>query len=89
VGEYYSARFGGDPEIWGEANHKLISSIFNIFWRNGKDKFDDYQTFYNDFKKNMVLGMFKETGMTLPRKLNPVEIFDSARQFSITRLYRF
>ena len=66
VGEYYYARFGGDPEIWGEANHKIITSYFDFFLRDGKEKFSDYQTFYNNFKKNMILGMFKEVGKTPP-----------------------
>ena len=85
-GEYYSTRFGGDPEIWGEANHKLISSFFGIFWRNGKEKFDDYQTFYTDFKKKMVLGMFKETGKIPPSNLNLVEVYNSATQYVIPKV---
>ena len=42
VGEYYSIRFGGESEIWGEANYKLISTLFDIFWQDGKKYFDDY-----------------------------------------------
>ncbi len=83
VGEYYSGRFGGDPEIWGEANHKLITSFF---WRDGKEKFDDYLAFYTHFKKNMVLGMFKEAGKIPPRNLNYEEVFNSARQFVIPKV---
>ena len=86
VGEYYSTRFGGEPEIWGEANHKLISTLFNIFWRDGKEKFSDYQTFYNDFKKNMVLGMFREVGKILPRNINVEEVYNSARDYVIPKV---
>jgi len=86
VGEYYSTRFGGEPEVWGEANHKLITSVSDIFWRDGKENFDDYQTFYNDFKKNMVLGMFKEVGKNPPKKLNIEEVFNSARQYVIPKV---
>ena len=53
VGEYYSLRFDGQPEVWGAANQKMISSFFDIFWRDGKEKFNDYQNFYNNFKRNM------------------------------------
>ena len=86
VGEYYSTRFGGEPEIWGEANHKLITSFFNIFWRDGKKNFDDYQAFYTDFKKNMVLGMFKEAGKILPKDINIEELYNSARDYVIPKV---
>ncbi len=86
VGKYYSRRFGGEPDIWGEANHKLISTLFNIFWKDGKEKFSDYQTFYNDFKKNMVLGMFREVGKIPPLNLNIEEIYNSARDYVIPKV---
>ena len=86
VGEYYSTRFGGDPEIWGEANQKLITSLFDFFWRDEKEKFNDYQSFYNNFKKNMVLGMFKEAGRIPPRNINIEEIFNSAREYVIPKV---
>ena len=86
VGEYYYTRFSGDPEIWGEANHKIITSYFDFFLRDGKEKFSDYQTFYNNFKKNMVLEMFKEVGKTPPRNINLVEIFNTTRQYVIPKV---
>lgn len=86
VGEYYSTRFGGNPKIWGEANHKLITTFLDIFWRDGKENFNDYQNFYNDFKKNMVLGMFKEAGRILPKGINIEEIFNSARDYVIPKV---
>jgi phosphoglycolate phosphatase-like HAD superfamily hydrolase len=86
VGEYYSARFGGDSEVWGEANHKLINLLFDIFWRDGKENFDDYQSFYNDFKKNMVLGMFKEVGKIPPKEINVEEVYNSASQYVIPKV---
>jgi HAD superfamily hydrolase (TIGR01509 family) len=86
VGEYYSSRFGGEPEVWGEANQKLISSLFDIFWEDRKEKFNDHQSFYNDFKKNMVLGMFKEVGKIPPRNINIEEVFNSAREYVIPKV---
>ncbi|MHA1670452.1 MAG: HAD family hydrolase [Promethearchaeota archaeon] len=86
VGEYYYSRFGGDQEIWGKANHKLITSFLNIFWGNEKEKFVDYQAFYTDFKRNMVLGMFKEVGKALPKNLNLIEVFNSASQYIIPKI---
>jgi HAD superfamily hydrolase (TIGR01509 family) len=86
VGEYYSQRFGGEPEIWGKANYKLISTLFDVFWQDGKEYFDDYQSFYNDFKRNMVLGMFKEAGKSLPRNINIEEVFNSARDYVIPKI---
>jgi phosphoglycolate phosphatase-like HAD superfamily hydrolase len=86
VGEYYSTRFGGEPETWGEANHKLITSFLDIFWRDGKQNFDEYQIFYNDFKKKMVLGMFKEAGKVLPRNTNIEEVYNSARDYVIPKV---
>jgi HAD superfamily hydrolase (TIGR01509 family) len=86
VGEYYFMRFGGDPEIWGEANHKLISLFFDNFLRDGKEKFGDYNSFYNDFKKKMVTGMFRESGYKLPSNLNYIEVFNSATQYVIPKV---
>ena len=86
VGEYYSSGFGGEPEGWGEANQKLITSLLGNFWRDGKEKFGDYQSFYNDFKKNMVLGMFKEVGMIPPRNINIEEVFNSTCQYVIPKV---
>ena len=86
VGEYYSTRFGGDPEIWGEANHKVLSSLIDIFWRDGKENFDDYQAFYTNYKKNMVFGMFKEAGNILPKDINVEEVYNSARDYVIPKV---
>ena len=83
VGEYYSSRFGGEPEVWGEANQKLITSLF---WIDEKDEFSDYQSFYNDFKKNMVLGMFTEAGKNPPEELKVEEVFNSTRQYVIPKV---
>jgi len=85
VGEYYSGRFGGEPEVWGEANGKIIPSFFDMY-RDGKDKFDDYQTFYNNFKKHMVIEMFKEAGKILPKNINLEEVFNSARDYVIPKV---
>ena len=86
VGDYYSTRFGGDPKIWGEANHKLITTFLDIFWRGGEEKFNDYQNFKNDFKKNMVLGMFKEVGKILPKGIDIKEVYNSARDYVIPKV---
>ncbi|MFX1344588.1 MAG: HAD family hydrolase [Promethearchaeota archaeon] len=86
VGEYYSKRFGGDPETWGEANQKLINSIFNEFSRDIKEKFGDYNSFYNDFKKKMVTGMFRETGNRLPENINYFEVFNATTQYVIPKV---
>jgi len=85
VGKYYFLRFGGEPEVWGEANAKIIPSFFDLL-RDGKDKFDDYQTFYNNFKKHMVLEMFKEAGKTIPKNTNLVEVYNSTREYVIPRV---
>jgi len=85
VGEYYYSRFGGEPEVWGEANHKIIPSFFDML-RDGKDIFGDYQTFYINFKKHMVLEMFKEAGKTLPKNINLVEVFNSTRAYVIPKV---
>jgi len=85
VGEYYYSRFGGDPKVWGEANHKIIPSFFDML-RDGKDKFGDYRAFYTNFKKHMVLEMFKEVGKALPKNINIVEVFNSAQQYVIPKI---
>ena len=86
VGEYYSSRFGGKPEIWGEANQKLITSLFDIFWKNGIDHYKDYLNYHSEFKKNMVLGMFKGARKIPPRNLNIEEVFNSATQYVIPKV---
>jgi len=78
--------YGEEPEVWGEANQKLITSLLGNFWRDGKEKFEDYQSFYNGFKKNMVLGMFKEVGMIPPKNINIEEVFNSACQYVIPKV---
>jgi HAD superfamily hydrolase (TIGR01509 family) len=86
VGEYYSTRFGGKPEVWGEANQKLITSFFEIFWKDGKDKFYDYKEFYNEFKKNMVIGMFNEVGEIFPNEISVEEVYNSAIDYVIPKV---
>lgn len=86
VGEYYSERFGGESEIWGEANNSLITSMLDIFWRDGKEKFSDYQSFYNEFKKSMVSGMFKEARKILPKDIDILEVYNSARDYVIPKV---
>jgi len=54
--------------------------------RDEKKKFGDYQAFYTNFKKNMVLAMFKETGKTPPRNINLVDIFDTTNQYVIPKV---
>lgn len=85
VGEYYCSRFGGDPEVWGEANVQIIPSFFDML-RDGKEKFGDYQTFYTNFKKHMVLEMFKEARKKLPKYTNPVEVFNSTSEYVIPKV---
>jgi HAD superfamily hydrolase (TIGR01509 family) len=86
VGEYYSLRFGGEPEVWGDANQKLIASFFDIFWRDAKDQFSFYEDFYNDFKRNMVLGMFKEVGRRFTNEISAEEVYNSARDYVIPKV---
>ena len=83
VGEYYSKRFGGIPEKWGQANQKLI---YSLFLREEKVKFGDYNSFYNDFKKKMVTGMFRETGNRVPEDINYIEVFNAATQYVIPKV---
>jgi len=85
-GEFFHTRYGGNPEIWGEANHKTITSLFDIFWRDGKEKFGDYQSFYTQFKKDWVLGMFNEVGKTLAKNENYTEIYDAAVEYVIPKV---
>jgi HAD superfamily hydrolase (TIGR01509 family) len=86
VGEYYYSRFGGAPEIWGEANHKLITAFFSDFKGEKRRKFKNYEDFYTDFKKKMVLGMFKEAGKNLPKNIDLIEVFNSTNQFVIPKI---
>ena len=79
-GEFFHSRFGGDPEVWGEANQKVIASL-DIHGTDPKEIYDDYITYYKKFKSEWVMKMFEEVGRSAPPKVEHERIFDTTIEF--------
>ena len=86
VGEFYSSRFGGEPEVWGEANQHVNNTFDDIFRREAKEKYDDFHKFFEYFKEYIVLGMFKEVGKSPPRNININEVYNSTIEYVIPKV---
>jgi FMN phosphatase YigB (HAD superfamily) len=82
-GEFFHSRFGGDPEVWGEANQKVMISleIHGWFGRDPKEIYDDYITYYTNFKSEWVKKMFEEVGRSVPPKVEHERIFDATAEY--------
>jgi FMN phosphatase YigB (HAD superfamily) len=78
-GEFFHSRFGGDPEVWGEANQKVIMSLMDP--KDAKEINEDYITFYTNFKSDWVIKMFEEAGRSLPPKVEHEKIFDTTVEY--------
>ena len=79
-GEFFHSRFGGDPEVWGEANEKVIMSL-EIHGMDPKDNYNDYLTYYTKFKSEWVIKMFEEVGRSVPPKVEHERIFNSTIEY--------
>jgi len=79
-GEFFHSRFGGDPEVWGEANQKAMTSL-EIHEMDPKEIYDDYITYYTNFKSEWVKKMFEEAGRSVPPKAEHERIFDTTIEY--------
>ncbi|MFX1378557.1 MAG: HAD hydrolase-like protein [Promethearchaeota archaeon] len=79
-GEFFHSRFGGDPKVWGEANQKVMKSL-EIHGMDPKEIYDDYLTFYKNFKSEWVIKMFEEAGRSVPPKAEHERIFDTTVEY--------
>ena len=81
-GEFFHSRFGGDPEMWGEANQKAMKSL-EVHGMDPKYAFweDDYLAFYTKFKSEWVIKMFEEAGRSVPPKVEHEKIFDTTVEY--------
>jgi FMN phosphatase YigB (HAD superfamily) len=79
-GEFFHSRFGGDPEVWGEANQKVMTSL-EIHGMDPKEIYDDYITYYKNFKSEWVIKMFEEAGRSVPPKVEHERIFDTTLEY--------
>ncbi|MFX0074551.1 MAG: HAD family hydrolase [Candidatus Hermodarchaeota archaeon] len=80
-GEFFHSKFGGDPEVWGDANYRVAMSLADVFWRNPKGIHKDYISYYADFKSEWVKKMFEEVGRSVPPKKEHETIFDATVEY--------
>ncbi|MFX1497103.1 MAG: HAD hydrolase-like protein [Promethearchaeota archaeon] len=78
-GEFFHSRFGGDPEVWGEANEKAITSLMDP--KGAREFYDDYITFYTNFKSEWVTKMFEEAKRSVPPKEEHERIYDTTIEY--------
>ncbi|MFX1601615.1 MAG: HAD hydrolase-like protein [Promethearchaeota archaeon] len=79
-GEFFHSRFGGDPEVWGEANQKAMISL-DIHGMDPGEMYDDYLTFYTNFKSEWVIKMFEEAGRSVPPETEHERIHDTTAEY--------
>ena len=82
VGEYFSDRFGGAPEMWGEANQRYVADVLSKFenW-NGLYGSVDHPTYIRRFIDGWVEAMFNNAGYELPFREEYDEIFYSTTRY--------
>lgn len=80
-GEFFHSKFGGDPKLWGEVNQKVIKSLMDKFWEDSKESYNDYLTFYTNFKSEWVKRMFEGVGRSVPPKKKHERIFDATTEY--------
>jgi HAD superfamily hydrolase (TIGR01509 family) len=86
-GEYLHSKFGGDSEVWSEANHKVSMTLAKSFWSNSKVIFQDFNTFYANYKSEWVKQMFEEVGRSVPPKKDRERIFDATVVYVWPRIH--
>ncbi|MFX0004231.1 MAG: HAD hydrolase-like protein [Candidatus Hodarchaeota archaeon] len=85
-GEFFHSRFGGDPEVWGKANQRVMMSL-EIHGMDPKEIYDDYITYYTNFKSEWVIKMFEEAKRSIPPKIEHERIFDTATEYIWSKVY--
>jgi FMN phosphatase YigB (HAD superfamily) len=79
-GEIFHSRFGGDPEVWGEANEKAIKSL-EIDGLKPKEAHIDFLTYHAKFKSEWVIKMFEGAGRSAPPEHEHENIFNSVSEY--------
>jgi FMN phosphatase YigB (HAD superfamily) len=88
VGEYFSPKFGGEPELWGKANIELTkdfggNEIPKLLYDN-RDK--SHKMFIEWFIEKWINEMFDFVGIKRPEKKWYKEIYYSSARFVATRV---
>ncbi|MFX1450814.1 MAG: HAD family hydrolase [Promethearchaeota archaeon] len=88
VGEYFSPRFGGLPELWGKANVELIKDfggdeVPKLLYDN-RDK--SHEKFISWFIEKWINEMFDFVGIERPERELYKEIYYDAAKFVATRV---
>jgi len=82
VGELFARRYGGTPELWGEANRNIYMSVFEetiASLEKCPDK--EYETFIAEYSRRWIEGMFSTAGFTPPPRSEYEEIFNSTTRY--------
>lgn len=78
-GEFFHSRFGGDPEVWGEANQRVMTLLMDP--KETKEYNGDYITYYTQFKSEWVVKMFEEARRSVPPKEEHERIYDTTVEY--------
>lgn len=88
VGEYFADRFGGDPIVWGGANHRFIVEHLAKYetWTGLYDG-QDYAPYNRLFIDAWVEGMFNNAGRELPPRSQYDDIFYLSSEYVTPRVH--
>ncbi len=83
-GEFFHSKFGGDPEMWAEANLKVMTSLSDpndAIWDVLNENINDYLTFNTTFKSEWVKRIFEAAGRSVPPKNDHERISDDTGEY--------
>jgi FMN phosphatase YigB (HAD superfamily) len=79
-GEFFHSKFGGDPEMWAEANQKTMMAL-EIYGMGPKEIINDYLIYYSRFKSEWIIKMFEEARRSVPPITEHERIFDTTLEY--------
>jgi phosphoglycolate phosphatase-like HAD superfamily hydrolase len=86
VGELFADRYGGKPELWAEANKKVIDNIIEMYASLHRNPDVDYETSNGELNRRWVEGMFLLAGHTPPPRSEHEEIVYSTAKYVTSRV---
>ena len=86
VGVYFSQRFGDDPEVWCDANKRLVNLIIDTFSPSEKYADSSYDKIQQGYIIEWVEGMFRHAGYRVPHQLDYDELYYSAVRYVTPRV---
>lgn len=76
IGEYFPSKFGGEPHKWIEANINIIDGFSEEHGSLIEESQEiEYNSYYDNFIKRWISGMFDNAGVSSPPKSQYKEIY--------------